>query len=279
MADTTFLNGKSNEGFVGFSNPADIVYLRGSELIDGSVRMSMDLDDNVYRIEKRTNGVYNDDSFRFASNSVELGHDLRMGAMGGFVETLNRSEMAGHLRAVLPHIQFDAQGTTEAAHMPILDKRDDFFVFPAPATGEIISTVIGQVFSTIPTRVLHSSTHITGSAGATAPVQITYYKGTDNTGPILNQFRIPPTIMGIPNVSFTIIYTDDFGFENAKNIFFEYTSANPISLKTNAAGDVITTQNGHVFDELDIMLDEFVMTKKPGFIMTRKLGFVVHKRF
>ena len=270
---------------VGVNNPGVTVYLGNinagqpaNDTTDGSIRLAFTSGDPTAHIALRTNGVWNDTGFRFSSSSVSLGRDLRMGAVGGFIETFNVSEIEDHLKALLPHIQFDILGTTAPAHMPILDKREDFVTFPGPATGEIIATTIGQVFSAIPTRVLHSATHAVGSVGATAQVEVSYYKGTDNTGSLLNRFNLPASAM-VANTPVVIVYDSDFGFENAQNIFFEFVSANSISLETNASGDVITTQNGHTIDELDIILDELTLSDEADITFDDEGNFVVGDRF
>ncbi len=245
---------------------------------DGSIRFLFTPGESEAHIELKTSGIWNDAGLRVASSSLSLGRDLRLGAAGGFVETFNESEIDQHLRALLPHIQFTAAGTISPAHMPILDKREDIVVFPGPATGQITDTTIGQVFQVIPTRLLHSTTHTTGTAAAIAEVQLTFYKGTDNTGTIINRLNIPASVMPA-STTFTISYPDDFGFENEVNIFFEFLSVSPFSLVTNALGQVITTQNGHVLDELDIILDELVVANDLSLTFDNVLGFVVNNRF
>jgi len=245
---------------------------------DGSIRIIFTPGDPTAHIEAKANGVYNDTGFRFASSSILLGRDLSASAVGGYIETVNLSEIDDHLKSLIPHIQFDITGTFGSAHMPVLDKREDFIIFDGPADGEILSTTIGQIFSGAPSRVLHSSTHEVGSISATAPIQITYYKGTDNTGPILSRFNLGTNTM-IANQPLVIIFDSDFGFENDQNIFFEFISQQNIALKTNAGGNVITTHNGHTLDELDIILDEFVLANDLSLTFDNNLNFTVHNRF
>lgn len=263
---------------VSSNNPNDIVYIKGNETTDGSIRFIFTAGDNEASIELRTSGVWNDTGLRFASSSVSLGRDLRIGAVGGFVETLNISEIDDHIKALLPHIQFDLTGTTEPAHMPILDKRETFVIFGGPAFSEVSGTVLGQVFSAIPTRILHSVTHTIGSVAATADIQASYYKGTDNTGPLLSRFNLPPSAFPA-NTPITITYEDDFGFENAQDIFLEYTSPNTISLVTNASGEILMDQDGHDLDELDILMDELVLTNDLSLTFDNNLGFITNNRF
>jgi len=268
-------------------NPRDSLFVRGSEVIDGSIRFAIDEDDPLPQethIELLTldpiSGeiIHNDTGLRVASASLSLGHDLRVGAAGGFIETFNVSEIDDHIKSLLPHIQFDQLGTTGPAHMPILDKRENFIIFPGPATGEIIASTIGFTFSAASTKLLHASTHTTGSVGATNQIRVSYYKGTDNTGSLLNRINIPSSVMPA-NTTFTITYEDDFGFENIETVFVEFVSSNNISMATNISGDIITTQNGHTLDELDMILDELVLANDLSLTFDNNLGFVVNNRF
>jgi len=245
---------------------------------EGSIRIAFHPGDADPHIEKFLNGVWNDTGFRFASSSVSLGLDLRLGAVGGFLETFNVSEIDDHIRALLPHIQFDENGTLGPAHMQVLDIRENFNVFPGPSTSQIVSTTIGQVFTEVPTRVLHSVTHQVGTVQSTAPVEVSYFKGTDNTGSLINQINLPANSM-VANSPLLIVYDSDFGFENATDIFFQFTSSANISLELNAGGDVITTQNGHELAELDVILDEFVLANDLSLTFDNNLNVVVHNRF
>lgn len=268
-------------------NPRDSLFVRGSETLDGSIRFAIDENDpvpQVVHIELLTKDpisgevIHNDTGLRVASASLGLGFDLQLSAAGPFLETRHKSEQHSHTRALHSHIQFDARGTIEAAHMPIVDKRQDFIIFPGPAVSEVVNTTIGFTFTPLETRLLHSTTHTTGSVGATNQIQLSYYKGTDNTGSLLNRFNFPSSVMPA-NTTFTIVYEDDFGFENIPTIFVEFVSSNNISLATNAAGEIITTQNGHILDELDIILDELILDNDLSIIFDNDLNFIVSNRF
>lgn len=252
---------------------------------DGSIRIVFnsvdpptDSGEKVAHIELKANGVYNDTGFRFASSSVSLGFDLQASAVGGYIETVNNSEIDEHLKALIPHMQFNETGTFGSAHMPILDERQDFDVLPGPATGEILSTTIGQAFSGDPSKVLHSSTHQVGSINSTAPIEVSYYKGTDNTGSLLNRLNLPAGSM-VAGEPLVITYDSDFGFENDHEIFFEFISTSNIALKTNAAGNVLTVHNGHTLEELDVVLDELILANDLSITFDNDLHLVIHNRF
>lgn len=260
------------------SNPFDTLYLKGNENTDGSIRLILTPPDEMGHIELREDGVWNNTGFMFSSGSISLGRDLLLSAVGPFLETVNPSMVVDHLKTLIPHIEFTMAGTTGAGHMPILDARETFIVFAGPPAGEIISTTIGQTFTVSPTRLLHSTTHEVGSVGASAEIQVNYYKGVDNTGILINDMMLPSSDM-IAGQPLTVVYDSDFGFENVETIFFEFVSDNNISLAINAGGDVITSQDGHTLAELDIMLDEFVLTNDLSFVFDNNLNFVVHNRF
>lgn len=260
------------------SNPFNTLYIKGSEGVDGSIRLIFVEGDMVAHIEERADGVWNDTGFRFESSSVSLGRDFLLSAVGGFMETQNPSQIVDHLKALVPHIEFNNFGTLGAAHMPILDVRETFNVFAGPSTGEIIATSIGQIFTVDPTRILHSSSHIIGSVGATEEVVVSYYKGTDNNGLLLNRFTLPASAMGA-SMPLDIIYDSDFGFKTIENIFFEFVSTANISLEINAGGDVITSQDGHVLDEIDVILDEFTFSNELDLTLDNELNFCIPNRF
>lgn len=268
------------DGFVGVANYTEgsTVYIKGDADTDGSIRLMFTEGDPTVHLESRTNGVWNDTGLRLSSSSMLLGRDMLVSSIGGFLETVNPSEIVDHIKAVIPHIEFNMNGTMAAGHMPILDVRETFDVFPGPVVGEIDGTSIGQVFSVDPTRVLHSATHRTGSVAATEQVNVSYYKGTDNTGSLLNRFMLPPSEMPASQ-PFTIVYDSDFGFEKVEDIFFEFVSESPISLSINSDTNIITSQDGHVLAELDIMLDELVLSNDLAITFDSNLNLVVHNRF
>lgn len=263
------------------SNGRNIVYVKGNAFTDGSIRIMFDDNDPdpaVTHIELMTNGVWNDTGFRFSATSVFLGRDLILSAVAGFIETRNPSAAVGHVRALVPHIEFGEQGTIESAHMPITDFLKTFSPFPGPATGEVTGATIGQIINISPTRILDQSLHEVGSIGATAPIQVSFYVGTDNAGLLVERFNLPASDW-VANQPLIIEYNESFGIEANENLFQEFTSVNALSLKTNAAGDIITDHTGHQLAERDIILDELVLDEEMFFVFDNNLGFVTNNRF
>ncbi len=256
--------------------------------MDGSIRIMFDDNDPapaVSHIELLEDGVWNDTGFRFSSASVFLGRDMILSAVSGFIETRNPSATVGHIRSLIPHIQFGNQGTTEPADMPVLDILKTFAVFPGPTVGDINSTTIGQIISSAPSRVLKTSEHQVGSSiPATAPIQVSFYVGTDNTGFLFNRFNLPTSSMATLGAPLIIDFKEDFGFEGGSSIFQEFKSDNLISLAINGSGDVLTSHTGHELKEIDIVLDDQILNNANEFVFhgiddMGQLGWISNNRF
>ena len=261
------------------ANQEGYIYIVGDEFTDGSIRLILTPGETIGHIEKRTNGVWNDDSLRTASSSLELGRDLIISATAGFISTDNPSETVGHQRTLLPHIEFDSQlGTVTPAHYPTLDSRKTFIVYDGPATGQKSGTLIGQIVVVAQRTVIQTSIHQVGSIGATDLIDVSLYKGTDNTGLLISRQNLPASAMPTDG-TLNIVYDEDIAFDQGENIYHEWTSAAPISLKTNAAGDVLTTHLGNELDEVDAVLDELVITNDLCIVFDNSFNFIVNNRF
>ena len=286
---------------VTITNPRDILYIRGNETTDGSIRFHFlgEAGETEAHIELRGDdtpqspGVWNDTGLVFSGGSINLGRDLRATAVGKFLASLNASsDPLIDPRSIYPNFEYTpAVGTqdnptslppkTGFPIMPVL-KPELFQVFPLPSVSEDLATSHTITFPTLSERVIFSTTHQTGVTAPTAEVEVTY---TDN-GVVINRFRIPSSQMP-PNAFFSILFSEDFGFGGA-NILQTFTSANAFSLRKNAAGDFVTTQDGWLQKTVDIILEEFVITDDLSLLFTNPtegdpIGndpfFIVNNRF
>jgi len=98
-------------------NARDVLYLRGSEFVDGSIRFIVLPGESVGQIEFRSLGVWNDTNFRV--DILDLGRDLALKPAGGFVETINPSAVSGSIRSFLPNIPFDDSTGTGTPILPV----------------------------------------------------------------------------------------------------------------------------------------------------------------
>ncbi len=230
---------------------------------DGTIRICSEPDDPVTHIELQENGVFNDTSFRFAPSSIQIGRDLDISAAAGFIETGNPSGTVGHIRSLIPHIQFEDSGT-EHPHTPILDAEEVFDVYTVSA-GEIVAQTIGINLGVSPGRVLEESIHEVGSVGSTQPIVVTFHLGTDNTGFVIDRRTLPADTM-VANTTLEIDYNNDLGFLAGQQIFMQFQSTANISLKIDALGNPLTKQEAHELDTLELMTNN-IMRNTDGHTM------------
>lgn len=262
---------------VGVFNPATEVYIVGNDTTDGSIRFQFTTGDNFAHIETRADGVWNDNGLRFASSSFGLGLDMTMSAISGFIETFNPSQVAGHQSSFIPHIQFDDDLGTMETHVPIVDILEIFPVF-INAVGEQTLTVHGIDCGAIPSRIIERITHEVGTVGATAPVTVKYFKGTDNTGFLYSQQVLPISAV-VANTTLTITYDKDLGFEGGENVFTELSSDVAFSLKIDSGGNGLTTQIGHNQDELSVVIENLVYDENLDHSLDEFLNPVYSEQF
>jgi len=223
---------------------------------ENSIRITFAPGDPTAHIEKFNSGVWNDTGFRFASSSVGIGRDMTISAVAGHLETNNPSAAQGHTRGLIPHIEFDDTGTN-FAETPIV-KAEEIFVVYSGAVGQAVGTTIGINLGTVPSRIIEFSIHEVGTIQSTAPVTVSFYTGTDNTGFLFNRKILPANSM-VANTQLKISYDLDLGFEGGVNIFQEFTSTASISLKTDSLGNPLTSHEAHELDEVGILTENLMI--------------------
>ena len=245
---------------VSIANPVipGTLYIKGSEFVDGSIRLIFTEGDNDAHIESRANGVWNDTGFRYASSSVSIGRDLVVSGSAGFIETNNPSGIIGHTRSIIRHIEFDDSGTKQP-QTPILDIEKVFDVFTG-ATSEIIGTTIGINLGVSHGRFLEESIHEVGTVGSSAPIVVSVYLGTDNTGFVKDRRTLPASAL-VANTTLTIRYDNDLGFRAGEVNFMEFTSTANFSLKTDSGGNPLTKHEAHELSVLGLITENLMLDK------------------
>lgn len=280
------------------SNPRDIVYIKGNEFTDGSIRFrfitrtSPDPQETFAHIELRGNdtaesvGVWNDTGMIFSSGSINLGRDLSLSAVGEFLQTfLASTDPLLGTRSLHGHNPYHPFSGTEpnpslsppASGFPIMPVLDfpvlvDIFPNTGPFTF-ITGTTISINFPTLPSRVLTQAQHFVGTTAATSEVEITYAQNDV----ILTRFIIPASQMPASTL-LELDFTEEFGL-GGSGIVQTFTSDNDISLRENVSGDIVTRHDGFPQSTQDIILEEFVVTDDLSIVFDDNASFVVNNRF
>ena len=264
-------------------NSRNIIYignidasLPGNETTDGSVRFHIHDGDEEARIELRTGGEWNDTSLKVDLSSLKLGDDLTLSGAGGFLETLTKSAPNGHMRALIPHVEFDESGTI-FGHMPILDGLETVVLFDNPVS-EIISNVIGQVLDTSKSFLLDQGFWLAGSVSASKTVVLTMFVGSDNTGPIFFQRNYSPSIF-VANQPVTINFKDDFGIDGDQTYFMEFESSTLFSLQTDVSDNIIMSFLAHELAEQDLVSSGLILAEDLSLTFTNQAELVYGNQF
>lgn len=258
-------------------NKRDVLYIKGDETTDGSIRIIISPADDDAHIELRASGSWNDTSFRFSSGSVEIGRDLKLQAAADFLKTQNPSGFDTHDIALVPHIPFTPNGTL-SPHTPILDtlKTESFFTTPV---SEIIATTISQVYTITFAQIINSIVYEAGSLSSSNEVEHSIYEGSDNTGVLISRKNLPASDF-TANLPVLVEFDSDIGFsENHLNIFIEMVCVNSFSLKTDISGNIITEFETQALETRDLVYEDLVLGNDLSITFDNNLNFVFHQQF
>lgn len=270
------------DGFAGTNNNAkepegeNVLYIKGDNDTDGSIRFAFREGESVAHLEARSSGVWNDDGLRISSRSLDVGRDMTISAVAGHLETTNPSAAVGHVKGLIPHIEFDDGGTTQA-ETPVVAAEEIFTVF-GTAVGETTGTTIGIQIGVTPGRIIEESIHEVGATVPTSKVQVSFYTGTDNTGFLFNR-KILPASDFVANTTLEIPYANDLGFEAGVSVFMEFSSDTPLSLKIDAGGNPLTKHEAHALDEVGLFMENVIYDNGLGLVLTSDLNLVFGRQF
>ena len=158
---------------VSIGNPTGMTYISGSESIDGSARLSRGVADSV-KIEERENGVWNKGKLQISADTLYLGDDIRVGAIGHYFDIYSVSQDQAAISVV---INYDTTGTEEAI-VPILAPKEFNVITNSDFAGENIGTSYNYIVQ-IPVGYVLSKIHYkTGSVSASSQITVRVYRGT-----------------------------------------------------------------------------------------------------
>lgn len=256
-------------GFAGVSNPGNIVYVKGDERTEDSLRLVPDVLGENIEMQRRLNGVWNDTGIQIAASTIHLGRDLRISGAGQFIRTFDVIDNAS---ALIPHVLFDDTGTVIDPHMPVLSPQVTRFVVQPDFSSEVTGTELTVVF-TSPIRAVRSRLYFrTGSIGATAPVQFTIRRGS-STGPIIFQRNLPTSLMATPDTEFQVDLEGLIQQNVGDQIHSAFVSENLLSLAGNSSGVFFVALDFCFLTTEDIVTDTFVVGNDLSLALSNSLQF------
>lgn len=249
------------DGFTGLSNTTDptSLYVRGSEFVEGSLRMSPEpRNDKFVRFERRTNDTWNNTGIEIAAESINIGQDLILSAAGRYIDS---TDLVRGVNGLASRHEYDDFGSVPQPVTPILGPIQIELAVQPDDTSEVSGTVIvSEIFAGGPPRdLLGSKSYFRiGSIAATAPVTLTLHRGL-LVGPSFFQIVVPEDDVGVAESQFEVETDGLIPITSGELITIEFVSANVFSLKSDSSGLVFFSADVREVVEEEILTESLVL--------------------
>lgn len=219
----------SNSKVIGSSKEGRI-YIYGNENIDNSIRLKFD--STIVVVERRIEGIWQPSSFETGPNSLWVGPNV---GISGFGHHLATETGDGHIH-FHAHNEFeDGISTSETQILYAYNYQENIPIQP-DSSGEWSGTNLKFDISPQSHSLLNVLSVKSGSIAATEYIQLIIRKDDPNIGAIILNQKYPASYF----TEYTIVNLGLAGnveFDIGANFYFEYSSSDTFSLKTNAAVD------------------------------------------
>ncbi|MEE8113953.1 MAG: hypothetical protein V3T23_06325 [Nitrososphaerales archaeon] len=260
------------DGFAGFSNDEDFIYVKGNERTDGSLRLKPDLSVDNIEFQMRTTGVWNDTGIQIAASSVHMGRDLLLSGAGEFLQTIN---LINQNPALIPHVPFSDLTGTLSPSAPILSPKVVRTGFSRVEADEITGTDLQEVLI-VPFILITNKLYFkTGSIGATADITITIRRGEDTSGIVIWERAFPATLMSAANTEFSFDLGILMGGTEGEFAHVQFQSENDISLATSATFEVLRAADIFLLQEEDLIQDIQTISREADLTFDREGNWIV----
>ena len=210
-------------------NDEDNLYLHGNESDDDSLRLYRD--GSLIVIEKKTDGIWQPSSLETGPNSLWVGPNVGVAALGHHLATESGD---GHLH-FLAHSEFEnGLTTTDSQILYAYDYIENSIIQPDDSS-EWSGTSLR--FSIIPqTHTLLDVLSVkTGSIAATEQIKLLVRTDNPNNGTIVLNQDYPASYFTADS-SVNLSLAGKVEFDASIAFYFEYSSSEIFSLKTNSSG-------------------------------------------
>lgn len=256
----------------GLMLPGGSLYLDGGgDGFEDSIRLTIDTDTNVLRIDKNLSGAWQPSELYLGASTLFLGENIGITAAG---HQLMTEHFAGDQRHLYAYTEVDDVDGTEALRVLHLDTKLVRYVTQSNESSEFVGTSFGHA-SSVSMAAMMSKVYIKiGSVAATAPVLVQVFEGTDDTGEKIWEYNYPASDYGPINTEKGHDMPGFLELVPGMNIYTKFSSTANFSLKTNAA----VTEPWTAVDMFMLHHDEALTTKEwiSGWSYTLGDWFVDH---
>lgn len=267
---------------VGVNNQGEIVYVRGNETTDGSIRIIYNAEGDITQIQRRVEGAWDLTQFQVGTSSLFLGPDLKMSTAGNHFQTSRSDDSIPRL---YPDLKYDHDlGTyNEFPVAPHLSKLILDFPVNTDDSGEFIGTVFNSPESefAVPVNALTIRAKVKiGSVAATKPVRYQIWEGSPETGVLLWDVNYPASAFG---PAFGLFNEEAIGFVEVRSGTFlsaRYSSEATFSLLTNAEVTIeAQVADLYLLEEVQLIEDRQTLSREAGLTLDREGNWVVGRVF
>lgn len=252
------------------ANPVSELYTKGSDNVDGSIRAIPDIgveEDEEFQLRKE--GVWNDTGIQIAAATMKLGRELLVSAGGEFIRTGSISDP--NFEALIPHIQFTDDGTSQSAHLPILSAKIIKRPFQPDDSSVRTGTNISYFGPAPSTEFVTAIYYRTGPTAATQPVTLTV-RITSFDGLIIFRQAFPAsTFPANTEIKLDAIQAVSVILE--QNLFVSLTSDAVFSLKVESTFNIVPWLSTDLF----LVTEEDLISSTTGMdrVLIDQLGHIV----
>lgn len=224
---------------VAAENPKDVLYVKGDNITDGSVRVLLGDDDQVPQIERRADGVWNLGELELSRGSLRLGREVALAAVGHHLLVEAPRE---NVRGLVASSHFNDAGS-EAPHIPILFGRQNRVVFQPDFSNDLLTTAHITSFS-VDTNAFRYTLYLkVGATAATTPVTFEFTEGVPPNDEIFFRQNFPASKFPA-NTEIMLDLLPGVTFDEGVQLNMRLFSENAFSLLHDAGG----TQFWSAFD-------------------------------
>ena len=220
---------------VGVNNSSNVVYIKGSAQVDGSVRLILG-NNNIPQVQSRTDGVWNLGELELSRGSLLLGREVSLSGVGHHLVVDSPVDDERH---IVVSTGFNDAGSG-LAHSTILGVRTNRLVVqPDDSLEQLLA--LHAASSTIPIKAFfHTIYFKIGATGATAPVNFEFTEGIPPNDVLLFSENFPTSVFPA-DTEISLDVSPGVIFPVGVQINFNVSSDNAFSMLHNAAATELWT--------------------------------------
>ncbi len=171
---------------VTIENPENIVYIRGDETTDNSIRLVIGANDQT-QLQRRKNGVWNTTSLELDKNSLLLGPSVSIGSQGTSIKI---SSVDGNRESIILDIPISDSGTQEPRTIRAMPRVNRVIAQPIFNVETVTQTSLFPIITAFQGYIFTAHFKI-GSVAASESLTFTVTGGLVPGGPIFFQKEFP----------------------------------------------------------------------------------------